>query len=428
MNLKSLLYTPEGDSGSGGGAAVADAPTPSTPPAQQQGDLSEMSTSDAIAKVFQTEPRQHERREPRKETTKPKTETPPKTETKPADVKPKVEEKPKVEVKTPEKRSSIFDEPKAEAAPAVVPDKPATTPEEIPRGNWEAANKAREELRAKLKTVESELATYHELVPDREEVKRIREEHKVFSEKLAILNYQDHPEYKKQFTEPKKKLEADMGTILADNAIEGFDIKRVAALPRVEMAKAISEATEKMNSYDAGEFRLALRDYQKLSTAEQAALGTHRDAMAALTQQSQAKQRTAFEGKWKTTSLATFAQKLDPPADAPPEDAARIKALNEGIDGIRSTAERYAFALGDEHQAADVAIKAANYDFVVNHAFPSMQNDYKKLREDYQLAIAQLMELKGQRPGSNFDGSAPSGEASPEDQDIKTQVRRVFRS
>lgn len=426
MNLKKLLFYPEGESGAGGGGNTAVADAPKTGQPEGAPDLSEMSMGDAIASTFKTEPRQRDRREPRKET---KTET--KTPEKKTEAAP--ETKPEAKVETPQKRTSIFDGP--EQKPDAQKTEAQTPPEEVPKGNWEAANKARDKLREdiaerdkRLKQAEQELTRYREVVPDTAEVQRLREEHKAFSEKVALLDYQNHPEFRKQFTEPKEKLNGEIKTILADNGIEGFDLKAVLALPRAEMAKRISEVTDKLNSYDAGEFRLQLREYGKLSSAEQAALGTHKEALANLGQINQAKQRTAFEGKWKSTSFATFAQKLEPPEGATPDEVAQIRSLNQGIDTMRENAEKYAFSLGDESQAAEVAIKASNYDFVVNHAFPRMQSDYKKLQGQYQAVITKLQELAAHKPGTDFGGGSAPKPDTPENLPIKDQVKRVFRS
>lgn len=415
LNIKTL-YSPEGESGQGGGVATA------TPPAAP--DLSQMDRGDAIASVFKTDPRQTQRREPKKEI-KPAT---PEKKPEAAPLEKKNEE--------PEKRTSIFQAPpekKVESAPVDISE---TADDGLPENDWKAAKAVRKQLRTELSTrddriskAEKELAEYHALVPDRSEVTKLREEHKAFSDKVAILDYQSHPDFQQKFTEPKAKLANEVKIILTDNGIEGVDFASLVAKPRLEMAKAVSEITDKLNSFDAGEFRLALREYQKLSGAEQAAVLDHRDGLKKLNEQSQAKQRTSFEGKWKTTSLASFAQKLDPAKDAPPEEVESVTRINQGIDEIRNVAERYAFAVSNEDMAAEVAIKAANYDFVIRHAFPRMQSDYQNALELNKQLSQKLEELSAHRPGANFDGAAPSGKAETlEDMDIKSAVAKVYRS
>jgi hypothetical protein len=415
--MKTFLYSPEGEGGGGGGnTGVVDAP----PPNQGGGepDLSEMSMSDAISSVFKVEPKTQPKREPKRD---------PKAEQKPPEKKAEVKAEVKPEVKPEAKRTSIFDTP-PEAKPETTPPAPAPDDDGVAEGDWKTAKAQRKQLLLDLDKAKKELATYHQVAPDTAEIEKLRAEHKAFSERVALLDYQNHPEFQKQFVEPKQKLNAEIKTILSDNAIDGFDLQRVMSLPRAEQAKELSAVMEKMNDFDKGEFRMQLREYQKLSAAEQAALGTHKEALATLAQRNQAKQRTAFEGKWKTTSLATFAQKLAPPEGSTPEEAARITALNAGIDNIRNTAEKYAFALGDEHQAADVAIKAANYDFVVHHAFPSMQADYRKLQEQHRALTDKLQELAAHKPGTDFAGGSGPKEVAEEDLPIKDQIKKVFRT
>ena len=386
-----------------------------------------METPDAIARVFKTEPRrQPEKKKPDSKTAPPPAEKP-KEEPKPAD-------KP---ADKPAPRTSLFDDSADEGAPAPQPapvDTSAEADEKIPENDWRRAKEVRSQLRTeivsrdtKIKQLEQELAQYHEAVPDLKEVSRLKNEHKEFSDKVAILDYQNHPDYRQRFTEPKKKLVAEMQTILSDNSIQGVDLAAITSKPRAEMAKTISEITDQLNSFDAGEFRLQLRDYQKLSEAERNDLANHGDGLKRLSEQNQAKQRSAFEGQWKKTSFAAFAKKIEPASDASPDEVAQIKQFNEGLDQMRGSAEKYAFSIANEESAADVAIKAANYDFVVRHAFPRMKADYSRAVALNRELTKRLEELSAHTPKGGFDG-APPPQGAPKDEDISTLVKRTFRS
>src|SRR5438270_724686 len=133
--MKTFLYSPEGEPGGSGGAAVVDAPNPGG----SEPDIGDMSMSDAISSVFKVDPKPAP---PKREVKKdPKAEQ--KAPEKKAEVKPDV----KPEVKPEQKRTSIFDTPEAETKPETKPAIPEDVPEtKWTADNWKAANESRKRL------------------------------------------------------------------------------------------------------------------------------------------------------------------------------------------------------------------------------------------------------------------------------------------
>lgn len=418
-----IYMAPEGESTGGGGTAVADAPQ------HEVGSDAEFRAN--LAKTFRdpkSEAPQQQQRKP----------DPTKTTTVKRDAQQDAPaQKPvKADAKVPK---SIFDAANPEAAPAEKPaEKPATSapdPDDaIPENDWKAAKLARKELAKKLEASQAELAKYQEdlgkyrqVAADPVEADRLRREHKELSDRVALFDFQAHPDYKRQFVEPKDKIVKDVDAILRENGIEGVDIASIVNKPRAERSKLLSELEGKLNSYDIGELRMAVRDLSKLSEAEKSAMANRETLAQEYKRQSEVKMRQAFEEVQKTESLGFLAKPRDIPEDADPEEKQSIQAFNEGLRQVRLQAEKYAFAVADERSAASVATKAANFDLLQKHALPIMVADYNKLREINAQMAERLASLEGHRPGADFDGgdTGPSGQKE-EDVDLKTLVRRTF--
>lgn len=413
------------DGNEGGSAAVAEPSTNSSPPPESGGDLS---TDQLISNTFKTEFREKPapQKNPPKKNEKP---APPKQEAKPAATAPEPKAEPR--------RASIFDtdEPPPVAQPAAVETSDA--PEEsIKENDWKAAHAVRNDLRKRVSATEQELnatkadlAKYRQLAADPTEIQRLKDEHKQFSDRVAIFDFQNHPDFKKQFAEPKQKLLGDAQAILSDHGIEGVNLNMLAGLPRPEYAKAMTEIESKVGSFDAGELRILMRDVQKLSVAEKAAVEKRGEIMQGLQQQSQVKMRTAFEDVQRGESIGVFAKKREIPSDASADDRQMLEQFNSGIDEVRSRAEKYAFGLSDERSAASVATKAANYDFFKEKAFPIMVAEHRRDQEMIAQLTTKLQALGAHKPGAKFDGAAPKADdTSDENLSINERVKRTYKT
>lgn len=407
----------------GGGAAVADAPAASQAP-----DSGDMDTSALIAQTFKTEPRATTR-------------STQKSAEKKAEPKAVEAAKPAAEV-TPEtaapKKESIFDRMESEKKPepAKVAEVPAAEFDDgVPENDWKAAKQKRAEFKrmaeqaeAKVKQYEADLAAYRQKLPDPAEADRLKAEHKAAMDRLAILDYQSHPDFKKQFVEPKKAISDQASVILSEAGIEGVNLVELINKPRAEFSKAMTEIESKLNSFDAGELRLAVRDLRKINDAEKAAIAQHSNLSEGLRKQSEQKQRVAFEDSFKENSL-WIAKHYEIPAGLEPEKVEQLRSFNQAIDQIRPTAERYAFEASDEKGAAALAVKAAQMDFFTKHAAPRMYADYKEAKELVASLTARIKELEGSRPGASFDGGSSGGKPKgDEDLTVEQMVKKTFRS
>jgi hypothetical protein len=409
-------YSPEGEAPAGGAVAestvVVDSPE---------------SFASLARGVFKEPPVEPTTRPKKTDFTKTIPKGPQKTE-------PKEKEAPKVEpgaetkpdAAPAPKRTSIFDAPKEEKKP----DAAAPTEEVddgIPENDWKAAKAARKELARKLKENEDRLARYHQEVPDIDEVKRLKEEHKTFSDRLSILDWQNHPDFHRQFIEPKKKVINDITTIFQEAGIEGVDVAGLLTKPRVELAKTIAALDEKLDPFSAGEVKMALREGMKLNQAEREALAKHAELRKAIKEQEQTRMRTAFEDAQKTESFSTMTKPFDLSADAPEDKKARWKAFNDALPTIRQSAEKYAFSAADERTMASVATKAANYDFFTKHAFPQMMADYQEAMGTIKQLSEKLSSLSAHKPKLSGDGSPPLASENEEEFDLEKAARKLYR-
>jgi hypothetical protein len=281
------------------------------------------------------------------------------------------------------------------------------------------AKKQAAEYQAKLDKAEADLAKYRTNIPNPEEAEKLRAENKAALDRLALLDFQSHPEYRRNFVEPKQKVADQVKMLLTDNQIEGVDIDALVSKPRIEFAKAVSEIEGKMNSFDAGEFRASMRELAKLDQAAKAAVGTHQQMAEGLKQQSEARARQAFESAYsehKAWSPVPF--KIE--AGLEPEKAAALEEFNKAASQIRVNAERYAFSPSDEKTSSSIALKAAQFDFYVRHGFPQMAQDYKAAKETIAELSAQLKDLQAKRPGAHDATSAPSGDSGAKKEEPKS--------
>lgn len=316
-------------------------------------------------------------------------------------------------------------EPKpVESAPveAVVTDAPQASQEDpyanIKTNDWKAlkdaartreaeAKKQAAEFQTKLDKAEADLAKYRTNIPNPEDAEKIKAENKAALDRLALLDFQSHPEYRRNFVEPKQKVAEQIKMLLTDNLIEGVDLDALVGKPRIEFAKAVSEIESKMNSFDAGEFRASMRELAKLDQASKAAVGTHQQLADGLKQQSDMRARQAFENAiQENKSWILNPYKIEP--GTPPEKAVELDAFNKGLTQIRSNAERYAFSPSDEKTSGAIAFKAAQYDFYTQHAIPRMVKDYQSAKETIAQMESALRDLQAKRPGTHDASPAPT--------------------
>jgi len=302
-------------------------------------------------------------------------------------------------------------EPAAEKSPFDGMELPANATE-AQQSNFKALKtKAAEEvnrLKNEVAAARKEAETYKKATPaDAADLQRIQQELREAQDRLAVFDLSSHPDFRKQYVEPKLKALATAHTLLTDNAVEGApDIKTLLDKPRNEFSKALTEAAQKLPLFDQAEFMASAREAYRLHGEEKGALAKAGELRASLQAKAAQEARTAFEA-----SRGEFSQKipvLEVPEGATEEVAKEIAAYNKARENAFVQAEKYTFGQMTERQVADLAVRAAALEMVADHSIPMLQ---RQLKEARTLINAQNEQLKGIAAKKNPGSFASPGDA-----------------
>lgn len=262
-------------------------------------------------------------------------------------------------------------------------------------------------------TLAKELETYKKATPaDTAEVERIRTELKSAQDKLAVFDVSSHPDFQRQYSEPKKKALTTAETLLTDNAIEGApDVKALLNKPRNEFAKAVSEAALKMPLFDQAEFTASMREARRLHEEEGGALSKAGELRASIAAKAAREARDAFESS--KTEFATRVPLMDIPADASEDRAKEIREYNQAREVALAEAEKFTFGAMTERQVADVATRAAALNMVAHHTLPMLQKQLAQANEIIRAQNEQLSGIASKKKLTDTPGSAPQTEQQP---------------
>jgi len=278
----------------------------------------------------------------------------------------------------------------------------------------------RAELEAKLAEAETKLKT-SPVLPGMtaEEVERLKNEHKEASDRLMLVDLQNHPTYKAQFIEPRDAEIARAKELLDAHGVKG-SVQELLGKSRSELGKAVEELTKDLPSFDRTEVADAIRKAYSLEQNGKAALGSSKEILKGIQQNTQARQKAAFEKRYLPVSQAIGKHliKLEVPANATAEERAEVEAYIEGGKKIREVAERYAFSVSDDETAAEVAMKAAAYDFHIGTVQPRISKEISAIMEDNRRLAQELTALRNRNPNlriSHLPASDSGGTKRMED-------------
>jgi hypothetical protein len=298
---------------------------------------------------------------------------------------------------------------------------------------WKSIKEINKQLRSKASEVEAEaarvkaeLAELRQRVPDPTEVDRLRKEHEAATKRLAELDLRSHPEFRRQYVEPKEKLAGEIATLLQDNAVEGVDLGAILNKPRADFAKSVSEVADRLNDFDRTAFMGSMREMYRIQQEEGQALSKAGELSASLQKRTQDQQRAAFEEVYKEGT--SHLQPFEVAADAPTEERAAAEAYNKSLAGIRERAEQAAFGRLGEKDVAKIALKAATLDHFFEHAVPHIEREIGKRDELIASLQKELQGLKAQTPGNEFNGGTSTGGSNKlEEMGLEDAVKATFR-
>lgn len=320
--------------------------------------------------------------------------------------------------------------------PEVFPEDKLTEPTtETAKAGWRELKTLTKTLRNEKLALESQLAEARKApasaanTADIEGIKAqlqaLETEKKAMSDRLLILDLQNHPDFVRQYKEPVQKSFAESAQLLADNGVtEKIDLNAMLSKPRAEFAKQVSELASKMNAFDAQTFTANMRQAFQLKGQEAEALAKAGDVHAQLQQKAQMAQRQAFDSVSKevTTAIA----KLEVKPDMSPEDRAAVEAYNQSVDSIRTEAEAKAFGKVTEKDVAEMAYNNALLGHFAKHVVPKLERHVQSQNQVIADLTAQLKALQGGKAPSPGGQAAPQ-QSAPQNESIEASARRVWR-
>lgn len=329
--------------------------------------------------------------------------------------------------------------PKAEAAAKPAEAAPVDFPEDkLPEPTTEAAKAGWKELKAmtkaernratvaenRIKELEAKQVSAPANSADTAELERLRTEHKSLSDRLLTLDLQNHPDFHRQYSVPKKAALDTAMEVISYNGKEAPAIEALLSKPLKDFNAGVSELTKDMNPADASTVMQSLRQARDISSKEAAALGQAGEVHKQLQQQAQHAQRTAFEAVHKETVEIFKKQEIKP--EMSPEQKTMAEEYNRSIDGLRAQAESRAFGKITEREVASMAFESAQFQHMVKHAIPVLNNHIASQAEIISQLKSQLESLRGGKAPNPGGATPPAGEQAPANESHEIRAKRVW--
>lgn len=259
------------------------------------------------------------------------------------------------------------------------------------------------DLEAQIAAAKSGTAT-----PDDAEIARLREEHRQMSDKLAIFDLREHPDFRRTVLEPKEAALAEASAILKAS---GVDVDPAALLhksSKVEFLKSMGEAIKTLSVPEQYEATQLLRTAYDFQQKEAVMSAKARETYGALRQQGTDRQKRIFEQTWMRASapITEHLVELEVPDNATPEQRKDVEDFNKSVQGLRNSAEQIAFGTSDPEGVANAAIKAAAYDLHVQKVLPRVLSEYEGLLKLNAQMAEQLKAIRDRNPNR---AGAPAG-------------------
>lgn len=275
------------------------------------------------------------------------------------------------------------------------------------RGSIAAKEAEVAELRAKL-----EAAAKAPSAAEAAELAKLREESKALSDRLLLIDTQNHPKFKAQFVEPKNAALASAKELLGE---KGNDIGKLLNLPRAELGKAVQELTKDMPDMDRLDVAAHVKRAWELEQAGKDALGKAGDTYSAIRSKTVEEQKQLFGSRFDKIApvLSEHLVKLEIPANATPQQRQEIEAFNAAASNIRASAEKVALGAVDDDAIVSHAAKSAAYDFHIGHVMPRLSQEISEMQEVIAGLTKELSMYRGKNPNRGISASladsAPSG-------------------
>lgn len=304
---------------------------------------------------------------------------------------------PSIIKKTPDAKPA--DAKPADAAPVEGPEDKLPEPKTAEaQAGWKELKAITKEQRSRVAQLERELADARKAAPapsptEQAEIVQLKNDLKAAQDRLLTLDLQSHPDFARQYTEPKKKALATAVEVLGYNGKESVDPTGILGKPLKDFNAALSEFTKDMNPADAGMVMQSLRQARELHLAENSALSNSRQVHEQLTAKAVQAQRQAFESV--ASEVVPSFEKRQVSETMSPEEKASVLAYNQSVDSLRARAEARAFGSLKEKDVATMAFKEVAFDHLLTHAVPYLESHVASQNKIIAQLSAELKALKG---------------------------------
>lgn len=234
---------------------------------------------------------------------------------------------------------------------------------------------ARAAAEKRLADLEARLAASPEAAADaatRARLTQLEQENRAYAERLKALDLRASPEFAAKYLAPQQAARAALTEIVRQDEIPTADLDALFALKGKAFNQAVSGILEELTPYARAKFQSQLDTYLQAQLGGDTALAQADEFLRTARESNRARARAAFDA-----TAQTYREHFLPiDATAQPDDPARQQAetYNTALAAVTRRAESYAFGDLDERTAADLAHKAALYEFTMSHALPRIRH------------------------------------------------------
>lgn len=283
------------------------------------------------------------------------------------------------------------------------------------RPDWDKMKSLAAERGKRIKELEKLAAEGGSKKADEASAARIKElEAKIqdYDSKLKAHDLKSHPEFQQKFVVPRQNAIDEIKQALELEGHEA-DVDKVLALEGKAFVTAVSEILGNLSEFNKLTVDHAFRTAKKLSVEESKALANVDQLREQYKEQFSARARQSFDQV--TANYQDSLAELAVPDDSPEEDKQAAQAYNDALSKVTKKAEALAFGSINETQAADMAHKAARFEFLVEHAIPHLTKvaEAEITKRDGEIASLQkkIKDLTDANPGYDGHGSDNGGDA-----------------
>lgn len=245
---------------------------------------------------------------------------------------------------------------------------------------------------------------------DSPEITQLKAEHKAMSDRLVVLDIENHPNYQREFVAPRQQAEATAKEILAAAGIEGVDIQAMLSKDPLTFRKEMSAIAAKLPSaLDVQDFAQAMRTAQSLKQRAGEAAGRAGEISQALKQQTLDAQKTAFNKTYDETMGRVKISEVTAPAGSPPEVLAAFEGFNSDYRSLRQSAEKIVLGASTPKDIAQAGTEAAAFRFMTKHTIPAMSKAIAFRDARITELEQQLSGIRARSPNRDIGGLPNAG-------------------